>query len=820
MDVLKASVFSGADCVYLSGKMYGARDYASNFTHKQLEEAIEFCHNFNVGVFVTVNTSILENEIIDVLDYVYFLYTQGVDAIIVEDMGLAYLISKLIPKLKLHASTQMTIYDYSMVKYLYDNGFVNANISREVPIERIESIINKLRRYDYDMSIEVFAHGALCYSYSGRCLMSSFLGGRSGNRGLCAQPCRMRYALLDKYHGKISDDTYLLSTKDLCTYEDVDKLVDCGVDCLKIEGRMKSSEYVSATTYCYKNAVNQNTNKEDNFLLNLAFNRTLTGGYILDNNASDVVGRAQAGSNGYPIGIVSKSNPKKITIKLLDKNHRIKFVNGDGLKFEYDNKSYGMYISKIYDQNKYKLIIANDKNIYLNEGTLVYITYSKYLQDRTKSIINQKRINKIPLDLKINVNDDRHLEVECMVENTEKSFNYTSQEVFEKAQKRPLSKESVNKQLSKTGDSKFLVKNISYDNFPNDLFMPISALNDIRRDLLRKLKGQLDSFYTPTTEDKKNAKEAIEKFKKNYYLKKQENNPHNIKETQTQDKLWNAYISNLKQAETVKDYSFIDSIYYDASFNYESMHDYTRGIYDELCQLRAILTDEVDIVWILPQLLLDEDLPHISEILLKLDYNDIHVKIQTDSIGIADNLDNTSYGNYLNIYNNYSIEKLSQEDLFKRLVVSNEISMDDIKRLKSCECELEYVLFGYNQVMISKDNFEDVIDEKISNHYYLRDKRGNEYPMVFDCNGNSHIYDYRIANLSQWLGEFKKTCINTLSIDLRHFNNADTKRIMDYFKEIISNKHHDTEIKKLELTDNHEFYELNIEKGLFINKSK
>ena len=208
MDVLKASVFSGADCVYLSGKMYGARDYASNFTHKQLEEAIEFCHNFNVGVFVTVNTSILENEIIDVLDYVYFLYTQGVDAIIVEDMGLAYLISKLIPKLKLHASTQMTIYDYSMVKYLYDNGFVNANISREVPIERIESIINKLRRYDYDMSIEVFAHGALCYSYSGRCLMSSFLGGRSGNRGLCAQPCRMRYALLDKYHGKISQKLF------------------------------------------------------------------------------------------------------------------------------------------------------------------------------------------------------------------------------------------------------------------------------------------------------------------------------------------------------------------------------------------------------------------------------------------------------------------------------------------------------------------------------------------------------------------------------------------------------------------------------------
>ena len=818
MDVLKASVFSGADYVYLSGKMYGARDYASNFTHKELEEAIEFCHNFNVGVFVTVNTSILEREIIDVVDYVYFLYTQGVDAVIVEDIGLASIINKLIPNLDLHASTQMTIYDYSMIKYLEDNGFVNANVSREVPLSRVKSIMQKLRKYGHKIKIEVFAHGALCYSYSGRCLMSSFLGGRSGNRGLCAQPCRMRYALLDKYHGRVCDDTYLLSTKDLCTYDDVSQLVNCGVDCLKIEGRMKSMEYVSSTTHAYRNAVDGNTCKEDKFLLNLAFNRSLTGGYIMDNDASEVVGRSQPGSNGYPVGVVSKSNSKKITIKLLNRDYPIRFSNGDGLKFEFDNKSYGMYVTKIFDQSKYKLIIANDKNIFLNEGTLVYITYSKYLHDRTKAIINERHINKIPLDLEINVNDERQLEVKCMLENSKKSFYYVSDEKFQKAQKRPLSRESVNKQLSKTGESKFIVNSIGYKNFPDDLFMPISTLNEIRRQLIKKLKKELDNLYTPDKEEIRKVKENIDNFKKTYYANEEHIKSITPHESIKSDKKWNVYIQNMKQAELIENYKFIDGVYYDGSYNYENMHDYSRGMYDELCMLNEILPDSTDLVWVLPQLLLDDDFAHISEILLKLERDEIDVKLQTDSIGVADNMDAIFYGNYLNVYNNYSIEKLSERNLFERLVVSNEISINDVKMLHSEDCELEYVLFGYNQLMISRDDFEDVIDERISNQYYLKDKRDNEYPLVFDCNGNSHIYDYRIANLAGRLDEFEDSGIDVLSIDLRHLNSTDSRRVLDYFERVTG--HYNTDECNLELTDNNNFYELNIEKGLFINKSK
>ncbi|MBO7718587.1 MAG: U32 family peptidase [Methanosphaera sp.] len=817
MDVLKAAVFSGADYVYLSGKMYGARDYASNFTHKELEEAIEFCHNFNVGVFVTVNTSILESEIVDVVDYVYFLYTQGVDAVIVEDIGLASIIDKLMPNLDLHASTQMTIYDYSMVKYLADNGFVNANISREVPLSRIKSIIQKLDRYDHDIKIEVFVHGALCYSYSGRCLMSSFLGGRSGNRGLCAQPCRMRYALLDKYHGKVCDDKYMLSTKDLCTIDDVSRLIDCGVDCLKIEGRMKSEEYVSSTTYAYKNAVNECNSREDKFLLNLAFNRSLTGGYMMGNDASEVVGRSQPGSNGYPIGVVSKSNSKKITVKLLNKDYPIRFSNGDGLKFEFENKSYGMYITRIFDQSKYKLIIANDKNIFLNEGTLVYITYSKYLHDKTKSIINEMHVNKIPLELEVNVNDNRQLEVKCMPDNTKKFLEYVSDERFEKAQKRPLSKESVSKQLSKTGQSKFTVKDITYKNFPDDLFMPISTLNDIRRHLLKDLKKELDKLYTPDKNEIIRVKKDIDNFKKKHYSNIQELKSSRGVKT---DKTWNVYIQNLRQAELIKDYTYIDCVYYDGSYNHENMHDYIRAIYDELYHLSELLPEDTGLVWVLPQLLLDEDFPHISEILLKLEVNDIDVKLQTDSIGAADNMDASFYGNYLNVYNNYSIEKLSEDKLFERLVISNEISIDDIRRLHSDGCELEYVIFGYNQLMISRDDFEDVITERISNYYYLKDKRDNEYPLVFDCNGNSHIYDYRIANLAGKLGMLEDTGIHAMSIDLRHLNINDSRKVLDYFENIIANDYHVSDDEKLTLTDNNQFYELNIEKGLFVNRKK
>ncbi|OED30092.1 U32 family peptidase [Methanosphaera sp. WGK6] len=798
-DVLPAAVFSGADYVYLSGNKYGARDFADNFNYDGLKNAINFCHKFNVKVFVTVNISILESELIDVLDYVFYLYSHGADAVIIQDIGLASIVRELIPDLELHASTQMTIYDYSFVKWLSENGFSNVNISREVPLTRIKTIVSKLHEFNHDINIEVFGHGALCYCYSGQCLMSSFLGGRSGNRGLCAQPCRMRYILEDSYNVPLTDSTYLLSTKDLCTYNNVKDFIDAGIDSIKIEGRMKAKEYVSSSTYCYKQAVEGNYNADDFLLLNLAFNRGLTSGYINENSSDDVVGRERSGSQGYPIGRVIKVEENKITIKFGNRRFPTKIVNGDGLKFEYENESCGMYVSKIISQTKNKITLLNKKNIPVEEDSMVYITYSKYLQDKTKSIINQKHLHKIGLNLNISINNNSQMVIKCTSDNLKKPVTYTSKEVFEEAKNKPLTKDTVNKQLRKTGNTTFKINKIDYENFQDNLFMPMSSLNNIRRSLLEIIAKNIRKSYIPPKGKIQKIQDNIESFKKEHY-----HNKNNI----DSDKTWNIYINKIQQAEIITKYDYIDTVYYDGSYNYDSIKDYCQNIYDELREVKKIIGDK-KLVWILPQLLLDNEIGHVSEILLKFNYEDIDIKVQTDNIGVANELDTNCYGNNLNIYNNYSIKTLSENPGFERLTISNELSYNDIKKLKNY-CSLEYIVFGNVQLMLSEDDFENLLDSYRTDYYYLVDKRHNKFKLLFDCYNHSHIFDYRLLDLSEHLDKIYDTSISSLSIDSRFFNLEDTENIIKYFEDKINNKK-----SSLTLTKNNEFYPCNFERGVY-----
>lgn len=803
MDVLKAAVFSGADFVYLSGTKYGARDYADNFDYEDIKRAISFCHKYNVQVFVTVNVSILEKEILEVVDYVYYLYNQGADGIIVQDIGLASIISSLIPDLNIHASTQMTIYDYSFVRWLCDNHFSSANISREVPLSRIRSMSQKLRKYDHDINLEIFVHGALCYCYSGQCLMSSFLGGRSGNRGLCAQPCRMRYAFSDYYNTPLADENYLISTKDLCTYNSIREIIDAGANCLKIEGRMKSSEYVSSTTYAYKNAIDGNFEDENYLLLNLAFNRGFTDGYLMENSPEHVIGRTRAGNQGYPIGRVIKSNENEVTIKFVNKRFPTKIVNGDGLKFEFDGESCGMYVSKIISQNKNKIRIKVKKGISIENDSMVYITYSKYLSDKTKAIINEENVHKTDINLEISLNNESQMEIKASCDLLENPVEYVSSEKFESAKNRPITTQTINQQLQKTGNTNYNIKNIRYTNFKENLFMPLSSINNIRRKLIEKIDKIVMKSYLPTKEQKDKCKERINDFKTRHYTKK----------SVPREEKWNVYIDNLQQAQAIKDYSMIKSVYYDGSFNYKTIDEYITNITDDLIELKQLLPDK-EIVWILPQILLDEDLPHIGEIIVKMKSLSIDIKIQTDNIGVAKNLDVERYGDHLNIYNNYSINKLSCDPGFTRLTVSNEISYEDLKLLENKECELEYTVFGRVQLMLTRDDFKDLIDEEITNTYFLKDKRKNKYPIKKDCYDNSHIYDYRILNLEDHLEKLRSTNINNFTLDCRFFSIKDTMEIIEHFQ----NKKDDKNIEKLVLTNNRNFFIGNLEKGVYVNR--
>ena len=249
IECLKAAINAGCDAVYLAGKSFGARSFAGNFFKEELEVAINTCHLYGVKVYITVNTIIYDVEVDRLMEYIDYIHKLGVDAVIMQDIGMIDLVRKTYPNLEIHASTQANIHNLEGVKLCEELGIKRVVLARETPIELVREIKNKTKT-----EIEIFVHGALCMSYSGECLMSALIGGRSGNRGTCAQICRQPYSL--EIDGKIvSNNEYLLSTKDLNALDNIGELIECGVNSLKIEGRMKRPEYVYLETSIYRRAI-------------------------------------------------------------------------------------------------------------------------------------------------------------------------------------------------------------------------------------------------------------------------------------------------------------------------------------------------------------------------------------------------------------------------------------------------------------------------------------------------------------------------------------------------------------------------------------
>ena len=245
---MKAAIAAGADAVYIGGSRFGARAYADNLTEEQLLEAIDYVHLHGRKIYLTVNTLLKEKELRESFyEYLRPYYERGLDAVIVQDIGVLQFVKEHFPDLPIHASTQMTITNALGARFLEEQGVERVVTARELQLEEIKNIREKT-----DVEIESFVHGALCYCYSGQCLYSSMLGGRSGNRGQCAQPCRLPY----KVNGS-KESSYVLSLKDICTLEYIPELVEAGIDSFKIEGRMKKPEYVALVTAMYRKYTDQ-----------------------------------------------------------------------------------------------------------------------------------------------------------------------------------------------------------------------------------------------------------------------------------------------------------------------------------------------------------------------------------------------------------------------------------------------------------------------------------------------------------------------------------------------------------------------------------
>ena len=503
VQALKAAVAAGADAVYLGGRRFGARKFASNFDLPDLARAVDYAHLRGVKVYVTVNTLVREDEIPGLAEYLLCLYEMGADALLLQDLGAAFLAKSIVPELERHASTQMTIHNGEGARWAGEAGYSRVVLAREVGLEQIKPMI---RSGTGNVGLEVFIHGALCYSYSGQCLLSSAIGGRSGNRGMCAQPCRKPYVLLsgqkDRYgrpaglSARPLAEKYLLSTRDLCVYRHLKEIVRSGVVSLKIEGRMKSPEYVATVTSIYRRALDGisrgdwSPSEEDELELALAFNRSFTKGHLL--GEKDVMGREMSDNRGLLIGSVSSYDSRKgeAAVRL---SGALSPEKGDGLVFQSPGQEVGLVVQRAEVREGLLRLKMNER---VRPGARVYLTGSTALSQKAAQIIDSAP-GGIILDLYLSWQEDRPV-LEARLPDGKKVAVMASF-LMEKAKNQPLTRQQIESQLRRTGGTHFAVRKIEMA-YSGDLFAPLGALNQLRRQLLEKVEQALLAGRRPEKE--------------------------------------------------------------------------------------------------------------------------------------------------------------------------------------------------------------------------------------------------------------------------------------------------------------------------------
>ncbi|MCT4661680.1 MAG: U32 family peptidase, partial [Tissierellales bacterium] len=472
-----AAISAGADAIYMGGKLFNARHYASNFEIDEIRELVKYAHLRCVKIYITMNTLLKDEELKETLEYIKDLYEAGVDALIIQDLGLYYILRKYCPEFEIHASTQMSIHNASGVAVCQKMGFSRVVLAREVKISEI------LKASKVGPELEVFVHGALCQSYSGQCLMSSMLGGRSGNRGRCAQPCRLPYEIVNvDSENTIGKTKYYLSPKDLCTIDKVSELLEAGVHSLKIEGRMKRPEYVATVVNHYKTKLEETErDSSDKMIEELMqiFNRGFTEGLAFNDRGADYFSEDKPNNRGIELGRVRASKNKNNWI--IESSRGLE--SGDGIEFRFENKSYGMIIDEI------KELKSNCYELYFKEnlaGFTAYRTSQKKLIDKAQMWSKEKRIpHKVRLWIELKEGDT--LKLRAFEEENEIWVSAEGDVPSQKAQKIGLSEEKIMQSLSKLKDTYFEFNEVNAD-IQEGLFLQVKEINSCRRKLVEKLE--------------------------------------------------------------------------------------------------------------------------------------------------------------------------------------------------------------------------------------------------------------------------------------------------------------------------------------------
>lgn len=496
---LKAAIKAGADAVYMGGQQFGARAYADNFTRENLVEALQYAHFYEKRLYLTVNTLIKERELQEQLfDFLLPYYEEGLDGVIVQDVGAASLIRQNFPGMEIHGSTQMTITDVYGARAAARLGMNRVVPARELSLDEI-----RLIKEDTGLEVEVFVHGALCYCYSGQCLLSSMYGGRSGNRGRCAQPCRLPYRVIGA-DGKSGDwkrqealtsgcGAHVLSPKDLCAISMLPELIGAGVDSLKIEGRMKNVEYVAGVTAIYRKYLDEykekqqgwGISKEDYAALEELYSRSgFTDGYCKRHNGQEMMSTVHPRNLGRKIGRVRQVRRGKIAVEL---DKRVTLHPKDVLILPLKEQEEMALTVPEQIQREGKLCLLNVPGTKeLKPGMEVYRRKNEALSVWIQNDILSKEI-KYPVRGEITVEIDAPavLTLRCRGERIT-----ISGAVAEPSSKRPLEEKDISRQMNKTGGVPFYLEELQI-HLEENVFLPMSALKELRQKGFQLLKQRL-----------------------------------------------------------------------------------------------------------------------------------------------------------------------------------------------------------------------------------------------------------------------------------------------------------------------------------------
>lgn len=766
-DSLKAAVQNGANAVYLGGKDFSARASANNFDREELKEAVKYAHIRDVRVFVTTNTLIKQNELKDFVEYAKFLYDIDVDAIIMQDIGAAMLIHELLPDFELHASTQMVAHSLEDVQYLESIGFKRVVLARELTVEEIKYICDNT-----DVDIEIFVHGALCVCYSGGCLMSSMIGNRSGNRGRCAQPCRQKYTMIDISTGEEihNNGDYLLSTKDLNTIEEIDKIIDTGVLSLKIEGRMKKPEYVATVIKSYRDAIDEyETTKKVNISdetmedLYTIFNRKFTKGLILGEVGEEVMNSNVPNNQGLYVGKVVDYNKKAKRLKIKLEGTLKK---GDGINLG------GGTIGRIIKGKDIAQIGYKGETIELDfigeakKNQLVFKTSDTDLIDRAQKTYTQdKEFAKSLIDAEISIKLGSYPELR-LIDKNKNIVSVQGDKLVEKALKVALSEEKIETQIKKLGNTPYEIDQLKI-NLDEGVSMPISLINQMRREAIELLDNARISVKGRMYKDN-----DIKYSPKIYSRNADNKSKIRVK------------VNNIEALKSILNLD-IDMIYYEDVSTIEQA-------------MTMANANNKKLIYSAPRIVRNREYKRLEK---SEEYCRDHVQIS--ALGqvkyYKENSESVKFDvdYYLNPFNSETINHYKKEGA-ETVCISQELNLHEIKETTQyTDLEIETVAYGYIPMMLSEYCPMGVVarsckkDKRCANckesKYVLRDFKGEEYRVSQDIFCRSTIYNSSANCLINNLDELSEAGINIFRLDFTHETPELIEKITESFIDVIEN---------------------------------